>query len=178
MKIAAKFIACAILAATTVESFLSHQNSFSRFQNRHSHFDVVMAGWSDPNWNWGSPFGTAHDLAMNLRSKLSSRDSRVIWLEKLLNHDIDMEEVKLALGLRIQHASRQRIDGNGAGWNFMEMMKDCKYEGREDLLIEDLKALVSSLDAENVLGDKGGSSNAKVEAAKALCGMRFIDDGL
>ena len=34
---------------------------------------------------------------------------------------VDVEEMKLALGLRIQHAARQGLDGDGAGWNLMQV---------------------------------------------------------
>ena len=33
---------------------------------------------------------------------------------------VDLEEMKLALGLRIQHAARAGMDGDGAGWILMQ----------------------------------------------------------
>ena len=33
---------------------------------------------------------------------------------------VDIEELKLALGLRIQHAARAGMDGDGVGWTLME----------------------------------------------------------
>jgi hypothetical protein len=33
---------------------------------------------------------------------------------------VDLEEMKLALGLRIQHAARAGMDGDGAGWTLMQ----------------------------------------------------------
>ncbi|OLQ08193.1 hypothetical protein AK812_SmicGene8324 [Symbiodinium microadriaticum] len=36
------------------------------------HGAVARRGWADPNWNWGSPIGTAHNEAMALRARLAS----------------------------------------------------------------------------------------------------------
>ena len=33
---------------------------------------------------------------------------------------VDLEEMKLALGLRIQNAARAGMDGDGAGWTLMQ----------------------------------------------------------
>lgn len=47
---------------------------------------------------------------------------------------VDLEEMKLALGLRIQHAARAGMDGDGAGWDLMQegkgspLMKDIPFK--------------------------------------------------
>eukprot|EP00439_Symbiodinium_sp_Y106_P071690 s50_g12.t4 len=100
-------------------------------------------GWADPNWNWGSPIGTAHNEAMALRERLASGKEREAWLRRLLAGQVDVEELKLALGLRIQHAARQGLDGDGAGWQLMTDMAACKYEGAdgEAVLKEEITVL-------------------------------------
>eukprot|EP00441_Pelagodinium_beii_P026496 CAMPEP_0197670438 /NCGR_PEP_ID=MMETSP1338-20131121/74572_1 /TAXON_ID=43686 ORGANISM="Pelagodinium beii, Strain RCC1491" /NCGR_SAMPLE_ID=MMETSP1338 /ASSEMBLY_ACC=CAM_ASM_000754 /LENGTH=135 /DNA_ID=CAMNT_0043250175 /DNA_START=87 /DNA_END=494 /DNA_ORIENTATION=+ len=133
-------------------------------------------GWADPGWNWGSPFGTAHDLAMGVRQKLHSSSVRKQWIEELVNGQVDIEEVKLALGLRIQHAARQGMDGDGAGWKLMTDMAACKYEGLDgpSQLQADLEQLAERLPATRLTE---GSDSFGISAARALVGMGFIEGG-
>eukprot|EP00913_Durusdinium_trenchii_P003285 g3040.t1 len=102
---------------------------------RRSTLGAPRKGWADKDWNWGSPFGTAHDEAMALRERLDTREThgeqRETWLKRLESGQVDVEEMKLALGLRIQHAARQGLDGDGAGWALMQDMAACKYEGSD-----------------------------------------------
>ena len=44
----------------------AHKGTFP-LRNRH--------GWADKDWNWGSPFGTAHDEAMALRERLDTQET-------------------------------------------------------------------------------------------------------
>ena len=82
---------------------------------------VPAMGWADPNWNWGSAIGEAHDLAQPLRARLNAdAAAREAWIKRLAAGEVDLEEAKLALGLRAQKARRQRVDGDGLGWRLME----------------------------------------------------------
>mmetsp|Transcript_44683 Transcript_44683/g.83433 ORF Transcript_44683/g.83433 Transcript_44683/m.83433 type:complete len:178 (-) Transcript_44683:8-541(-) len=138
---------------------------------------VARRGWADPDWNWGSPIGTAHNEAMALRERLASVRAREAWLQRLLAGEVDVEELKLALGLRIQHAARQGMDGDGAGWQLMQEMAACKYEGAggNDKLKQDLDNLSSRLPDVSIdaAGDALGASGAR-----ALLGMGFAEGGL
>mmetsp|Transcript_103823 Transcript_103823/g.323606 ORF Transcript_103823/g.323606 Transcript_103823/m.323606 type:complete len:139 (-) Transcript_103823:67-483(-) len=137
-------------------------------------------GWSDPNWRWGSAIGEAHDLAMALRSRLGSEEVRQAWLEDLVSDKVDVEDLKLALGLRIQHAARQGMDGQGAGWQLMQDMVACKYEGPsgEQALRQDLLQLGDRLPAVPPYGEAGPQDSLGRAAARALTGMGFIAGGL
>ena len=134
--------------------------------------------WSDPSWNWGSPFGKAHDCAMELRQKLNSRSSREVWAEAAIAGQISIEEMKLAFALRVQHARRAGIDGNGVGWEIMTAMAQCKYEGEGGIeaLAQDLEVLLKALAAPKAEGVESGKVQCRI--VDALREMRFIDDGL
>uniref|UniRef100_A0A0G4HXH7 Uncharacterized protein n=1 Tax=Chromera velia CCMP2878 TaxID=1169474 RepID=A0A0G4HXH7_9ALVE len=153
------------------------------------------SGWSDPEWRWGSPVGKAHDLAMKLRGRLNrSRDVREEWIIELVEGRVSLEEAKLALGLRIQHAARAGIDGSGAGFLLMQEMAACKYEGQqgEENLCRDLEALTEILPSppeKSVTGaemkpDSDGDNRASTTQlaacaiAKTLLRMRFLADAL
>ncbi|CAK8987549.1 unnamed protein product [Durusdinium trenchii] len=141
---------------------------------RRSTLGAPRKGWADKDWNWGSPFGTAHDEAMALRERLDTREQRETWLKRLESGQVDVEEMKLALGLRIQHAARQGLDGDGAGWALMQDMAACKYEGSDGqkLLKEDLDQLTK------VITGTSSSSSVESSGASALMSMRFLEGGL
>eukprot|EP00930_Biecheleria_cincta_P043333 TRINITY_DN29773_c0_g1_i1.p1 TRINITY_DN29773_c0_g1~~TRINITY_DN29773_c0_g1_i1.p1 ORF type:complete len:188 (-),score=31.67 TRINITY_DN29773_c0_g1_i1:197-760(-) len=139
---------------------------------------TMCRGWADPNWNWGSPVGEAHDLAMQVRARLSSEEIRRAWLSDVVDGTVDVEDIKLALGLRIQHAARQGMDGNGAGWQLMQDMAACKYEGQDGVskLQADLENLASKLPAAEAETRTEGDALG-LSAARALTGMGFIEGG-
>eukprot|EP00931_Biecheleriopsis_adriatica_P000645 TRINITY_DN100735_c0_g1_i1.p1 TRINITY_DN100735_c0_g1~~TRINITY_DN100735_c0_g1_i1.p1 ORF type:complete len:185 (-),score=34.79 TRINITY_DN100735_c0_g1_i1:27-581(-) len=139
---------------------------------------ILRRGWADPNWNWGSPFGDAHDLAMAIRRQLSSVEVRKAWLKDLTSGKVDVEDLKLALGLRIQHAARQGMDGDGAGWQLMSDMAACKYEGDSGLTLlqQDLEKLASRLPATEMDAEKECDALG-LSAARALIGMGFVEGG-
>eukprot|EP00971_Amphidinium_carterae_P080454 1592083-Amphidinium_carterae.1 len=116
---------------------------------------IAMKGWSDPDWNWGSPFGKAHDEAMALRARLRTEPTRKTWITAALQDKstISLDELKLALCLRVQHAARQGIDGDGAGWQLMCLMAECAYEDDLDRLEADIQSLNARL------GDSQGSED-------------------
>ncbi|CAJ1418681.1 unnamed protein product [Effrenium voratum] len=134
---------------------------------------IGRRGWADPGWNWGSASGTAHDEAMALRSRLRSKVQRQTWLDRLEEGELDAEELKLALGLRIQHAARANADGNGRGWQLMQDMAAVKYEGPDgpQLLKEDLDQLADALRVPH--GRDLGQSGSLV-----LVAMDFLEEGL
>mmetsp|Transcript_69928 Transcript_69928/g.154220 ORF Transcript_69928/g.154220 Transcript_69928/m.154220 type:complete len:172 (+) Transcript_69928:24-539(+) len=138
---------------------------------------VLRYGWADKDWNWGSPFGTAHDEAMALRERLDTREQRASWAQRLESGEVDLEEMKLALGLRIQHAARAGMDGDGAGWTLMQDMAACKYEGSDGpkLLKEDLDQLISAISGNS---KDFSSKDVMNSGALALKAMGFMEGGL
>ena len=143
-----------------------------------------LKGFSDPNWNWGSSVGTGHDAAMKLRIKLGTSDKRTEFIKSIVDNsdDFSLEDVKLALALRFQRASREGISGGQEGYKIMEKMARRKYEtveGAENLL-RDLKDLCVLLPVDLMAeaGSPGGGGLLQYEAAKVLCGMKFCTLGL
>ena len=147
---------------------------------------VPAMGWADPNWNWGSAIGEAHDLAQPLRARLNAdAAAREAWIKRLAAGEVDIEEAKLALGLRAQKARRQRVDGDGLGWRLMEDLAACKFEGRDDLLAEDCERLIAALPPVEFAvalffrtEEAAKGPPAANAIARALVGMRFLEDGL
>merc|ERR1712061_750448 len=89
---------------------------------------------------------------MAIRMRLGTRAAREDWLGQMILGKVDVEDIKLALGLRVQHAAREGRDGGGAGWQLMENMAACKYEGIDGfaLLHQDLEALAAALPSTTV----------------------------
>jgi len=146
---------------------------------------IARRGWADPNWNWGSAVGDAHDLAMGVRSKLSTTDIRMAWLADLEDGNVDIEEFKLALGLRMQQAARQGMEGDGAGLDLMQDMAKCKYEAEsgEALLAADLRLLIKALEKEEDIrlppdyGEPDADASFGIVAARAMIGIGFGKGG-
>jgi len=141
----------------------------------------VKTGWADPEWNWGSAAGKAHDLAMELRGRLNkSEGARIEWLKELVDDEGKVEEAKLALGLRVQRARWQNKDGDGRGWTIMEGMVDLKYEGDgAKILGKDCNDLAEYCGGGNLPeGAEGGNNEVGVGIARGLCAMGFVEDGL
>ena len=67
-------------------------------------------GFGDPGWNWGSAMGTAHDEAMQIRSRLSTEEARSNFLFTVFAGQADLEEMKLALALKCQAARNMGYD--------------------------------------------------------------------
>eukprot|EP00434_Breviolum_minutum_P021776 symbB.v1.2.019221.t1/scaffold1565.1/size111341/8 len=138
------------LRGSAVLLFSSILTCFVGIQKESLHMlrgNILRHGWADKDWNWGSPFGTAHDEAMALRERLDTQEQREAWATRLKSGEVDIEELKLALGLRIQHAARAGMDGDGVGWTLMQDMAACKYEGSDGqkLLKEDLDRLILTI---------------------------------
>ena len=90
-------------------------------------YGIPNSGWTSPDWNWGSPFGTGHDCAAICRERYGNRKSRTELVQKLINYngnggnyddndddDLSFEEIKLVLGLAWQNG---RWDGSDGGPN-------------------------------------------------------------
>uniref|UniRef100_A0A7S1TQ55 Uncharacterized protein n=2 Tax=Phaeomonas parva TaxID=124430 RepID=A0A7S1TQ55_9STRA len=106
-----------------------------------------------------------------------TKKSRLSWAERVVRGEVDMLEVTLALGLRIQHAARAGMDGDGAGWNLMMNLAACIYEDDDVALHVDLKRLVGALmvdDRSRALADESVYAAALV----ALGAMGFYESGL
>ncbi|GMH88545.1 hypothetical protein TrST_g11189 [Triparma strigata] len=81
--------------------------------------------WTSPDWNWGYAEGTAHDLAAELRGKLSVKkedleDRRLAWV---LDPATPVDDLLLALALAIQ--ARGANAENFAG--FLTKLADTEY---------------------------------------------------
>ena len=74
--------------------------------------DSITMGWDDPNWNWGSAIGTAHDEAMKVRAALSTPEARKDFLFTVFAGQADPEEAKMALALKCQRARNLGYDAN------------------------------------------------------------------
>ena len=103
-------------------------------------------GWSDPDWNWGSANGAAHDAAARLRAALSSTESREAYLAAVSAGSASWEESKLALALLCQRAGKRCFakhygldEEEQQEWrSLVAEMAACAFEGyRGDLLLAD-----------------------------------------
>ena len=52
-------------------------------------------GWADPNWNWGSAIGEAHNEAMKVRGALSSEAARKSFLFMVFAGQAPFDTVKM-----------------------------------------------------------------------------------
>ena len=74
--------------------------------------------------------GTAHDEAMELRSRLSTEEARSSFLFTVFAGQADLEEMKLALALKCQAARNMGYDDQN--WEqLMDEMAACRFEGAE-----------------------------------------------
>ena len=90
-------------------------------------------GWSDPDWNWGSANGAAHDEAMKVRGALSTPEERSQFLFLVFAGQAPYEDIKMALALKCQHARNLGYDDEQRSWEgLMEEMAACKFEGPDD----------------------------------------------
>jgi hypothetical protein len=134
-------------------------------------------GWADPDWNWGSAVGKAHDKAMDLRGRLNEGSGvRREWMGRLSDDGGMVEEGKLALGLRVQQAARQGVDGEGRGWELMQRMVALEFEGGEggERLTEACNELADFMNVEK----REGGSKVGTAIGRALEGMQFLQGGL
>jgi hypothetical protein len=122
---------------------------------------------------------------MKLRLKLGTSDYRKEFIKKIVqgSEEFNLEDIKLALALRFQRASREGIDGAEEGYQIMNRMAKKEYEGEkgELKLRRDLDELLLSLPADMV--STAGPVPVKGEvleyvAAKVLSGMNFVTRGL
>lgn len=102
---------------------------------------VIVMGWSDVGWNWGSANGDAHDVAMRVRSDLATPEARVKFLQDTSAGASSFDDAKMALALGCQRARNlgyDTADGvrDGGKWptggkweSLMEEMAACNFEG-------------------------------------------------
>ena len=99
---------------------------------------LLMATWSDPEWNWGSANGKAHEAAARLRSSLSTPAQRESFLMDVGMMDpLDFEDSKIVLALKCQRAAKRCYaadysldDEEQQEWRaLMNDMADCQFEG-------------------------------------------------
>ena len=104
-----------------------------------------MSMWNDPEWQWGSAKGTAHEEALRLRASLTTPEQRSKFLTDVGMMDrADFDDSKVVLALKIQRAAK-RCYAEAYGLDkeeqlaWRELMNDmaaCRFEGyRGDLLL-------------------------------------------
>ena len=110
-------------------------------QTPHARASSITMGWSDPNWNWGSAIGDAHDEAMKVRKALSTPEARVKFLQDTSSGAAGLDEAKMALALSCQRARNLGYDTDagirdggrwptGGKWEaLMNEMAECAFEG-------------------------------------------------
>lgn len=142
------------------------------------------ATWGSPTWNWGYAVGDAHDAAAVLRQRLQSQPLRAAWLQQMVvaPAEVPWEDVKLALALLWQRASRERRDGGPGGWSdVMWNLVDAKYEGgleQDRKFVVDMEArLPQALLVEEGPEDDVDAWRRRV-ATSALQALSFVELGL
>jgi len=104
-------------------------------------------GWGLPGWNWGSPVGDAHDLAMEVRNMFSTEEKRNAY-----EFDGDILKYTLALGLTIQ--AIRRPSGPGDEITKMLVAGDFSNSDADGLLLQLRNILKQpSLSLEGVLDE-------------------------
>jgi hypothetical protein len=135
---------------------------------------VMSSSWSSPDWRWGYANGAAHDVAMGVRSSLSTPQSRARFLESLRSSGggaPPLDDVKMVLALAWQRARNYGHDD--ADWEgAMEEMAKCRFEGEGGS-----QRLAQAIHTR--LGG-GGEEGAAVEvlAAQSLDALQFESRGL
>ena len=139
----------------------------------------VSMGWSSPKWNWGSAVGEAHDVAMRVRSLLSTPEVRQGFLQKTASGEVDFEEAKMALALKCQRARNLGYDLIGEQWRgnswetLMDEMAACKFEGEggEELLADAIRLRLPPV-------SQYPGSDTRTMIAVALQSLDFVARGL
>jgi len=142
-------------------------------------------GWSEPNWNWGSAIGDAHNEAMKVRRALATAEARVQFLQDTSKGEGNFEDAKMALALACQRARNLGYDTpdgirDGGKWptggkweSLMEDMAACKFEGDSgDEALAD--AIRQRLKASSQFPDEAPS----VMVCVALQQLDFVPRGL
>ena len=86
-------------------------------------YGIPGSGWTSPTWNWGYAQGTGHDCAAISRRQYSSRQDRQVLVQRLLTstsdetNPVDIEELKLVLGLAFQRGRWDGSDGGPGGYS-------------------------------------------------------------
>ena len=127
--------------------------------------------------------GTGHDAAMKLRQRLATTEKREFFIACLVSgaDTFDSEDIKLALALRFQRASREGIAGSAEAYKIMNKMAACKYETAAGKigLIDDLESLITLLPKDMLdVGPSTADRQLSYTAAKVLSGMNFCKVGL
>jgi hypothetical protein len=126
-------------------------------------YGIPNSGWTSPSWNWGSASGTGHDCAKICRQKYSTKEERLNLINYLISSTdetttsstaIDLEEIKLIMGLFWQNGRWDGSDGGVGGYgDVLAMMANAKrYEDGEDgktLLFRDMQERFHLLDPNN-----------------------------
>jgi membrane associated rhomboid family serine protease len=161
----------------------AERKSSGRMQKSPRSSPPRMMGWSDPNWNWGSANGTAHDEAMKVRGALSTPEARNSFLFMVFSGRAPLETVKMALALKCQRARNFGYDD--CGWEgLMDEMAACKFEGEEGeegeaALCEAIRARLKDPPARPAEGSAGSAiQQLNILAAAALKELDFVERGL
>lgn len=158
----------------------------------------IKAGWTSPDWSWGSPVGTAHDCAKICRHTFCDREAREELVNSLIYADTvteicTFEEIKLILALMWQRARKVDPSMEAYGQILDEMTKGKRYEeGTDDeirsrLLVQDMQKRYMWLNPD--VEDKIAMNmlwyeTEDYDVARRRCSglilksMGFVDDGM
>ena len=133
----------------------------------------VAMSWSSPDWRWGFADGEAHDVAMRVRSSLSTPHARADFVRRLRSADAPpkLEETKMVLALAWQRSRNLGYDS--ADWEAaMEEMAAGKFEGDGGpaRLADAIRSRVEGPDAE--------AEPLGLLAARSLEALQFSSRGL
>lgn len=118
--------------------------------------------------------GTAHDEAMQIRSRLSTEEARSSFLFSVFAGQADVEEMKLALALKCQAARNFGYDDQN--WELlMNEMSACRFEGAEGqvLLCEAIRSRLPEPPNE-----PRGVDPLSILVASAFQSLGFVEKGL
>lgn len=143
-------------------------------------YGMPGSGWASPEWHWGSAQGTGHDCAAICRRRYASRGDRHALVHELLSATVhetnamDIEELKLILGLVFQRGRWDGSDGGPGGYRAVldAMAQAERYEGPNDQVAQ--RNLVEDLaNRYNLLLEKMSAGDQK---ALAYCMQQSIQN--
>jgi len=127
-----------LLSTSSSLAFVLHPGTVRSIVTMALASSPTKMSWSDPDWNWGSANGKAHDEALRLRKALRLPEQRQAFLTGVGMMDpLDWEDSKIVLALKCQRAAKKCFakdygldGGEQQAWrSLMDDMAECAFEG-------------------------------------------------